>query len=246
MVPAFTMCRSTREMPSFVPAASPRLRRRPSPWPPHRRNFPASELTAHPSQRSRTAPRPTSTRLEPVRRLRNVDTGFSRTPSRLACRTRTVWQYRHVPSLSGLLPPSPAPPGSDCPQLQPSCCDSQAAESSHPRSVTSRLAAHRLIHEPAITRGMPARASRVDQQWGEPLHPPIDRDMIDSDAPFGQQLFHVTVGKLEALAGLISGSGSEGAAAGRPIHQFGEWSQLAVPCHGKGVRRMGEAGWVRT
>jgi hypothetical protein len=49
MVPAFTMCRSTREMPSFVPAASPRLRRRPSPWPPHRRNFPASELTAHPS-----------------------------------------------------------------------------------------------------------------------------------------------------------------------------------------------------
>ena len=102
------------------------------------------------------------------------------------------------------------------------------------------------VHEPAISRGMPAPASRVDQQWGEPLHPPIDRDMIDSDAPFGQQLFHVTVGKLEALAGLISGSGSEGAAAGRPIHQFGEWSQLAVPCHGKGVRRVGEAGWVRT
>ena len=107
MVPAFTMCRSTREMPSFVPAASPRLRRRPSPWPPHRRNFPASELTAHPSQRSRTAPRPISTRLEPVRRLRNVGTGFSRTPSRLACRTRTVWQYRHVPSLSGPLPVLP-------------------------------------------------------------------------------------------------------------------------------------------
>jgi hypothetical protein len=107
MVPTFTMYRSTREMPSFVPAASPRLRRRPSPWPPHRRNSPASELTAHPSQRSRTAPRPRSTRLEPVRRLRNVNTGFSRTPSRLACRTRTVWQYRHVPSLSGPLPALP-------------------------------------------------------------------------------------------------------------------------------------------
>ena len=107
MVLAFTMCRSTREMPSFVPAASPRLRRRPSPWPPHRRNSPASELTAHPSQRSHTAPPPISTRLERVRRLRNVDTGFSRTPSRLACRTRTVWQYRHVPSLSGPLPVLP-------------------------------------------------------------------------------------------------------------------------------------------
>ena len=30
--------RSAREMPSSTPAASPRLRRRPSPWPPHRRN----------------------------------------------------------------------------------------------------------------------------------------------------------------------------------------------------------------
>src|SRR4029453_2487029 len=40
------------------------------------------------------------------------------TPSRLACRTRAVWQYRPVPSLSGLLPPSPAPPRSGCPQLQ--------------------------------------------------------------------------------------------------------------------------------
>src|ERR1700712_1819346 len=193
MVPAFTMCRSTREMPSFVPAASPRLRRRPSPWPPHRRNFPASELTAHPSQRSRTAPRPTSTRLEPVRRLRNVDTGFSRTPSRLACRTRTVWQYRHVPSLSGLLPPSPAPPGSDCPQLQPSCCDSQAAESSHPRSVTSRLAAHRLVHEPPVTGGVPAGPGRVDQQRSEPLPPAVNGHVVDRDAAFGQQLLDVSI-----------------------------------------------------
>jgi hypothetical protein len=193
MVPAFTMCRSTREMPSFVPAASPRLRRRSSPWPPHRRNSPASELTAHPSQRSRTAPRPISTRLEPVRRLRNVDTGFSRTPSRLACRTRTVWQYRHVPSLSGLFPPSPAPPGSDCPQLQPSCCDSQAAESSHPRSVTSRLAAHRLVDEPPITGYVSARPCRVDQQRSETLHPPIDGHVIHLDAPLGQQLFHISI-----------------------------------------------------
>jgi len=31
-----------------------------------------------------------------------------RAPSRLACRTRTVWQYQHVPSLSGLLPALPS------------------------------------------------------------------------------------------------------------------------------------------
>lgn len=96
---------------------------------------------------------------------------------------------------SGLLPPFPAPPGSDCPQLQPSCCDSQAVESSHPRSVTSCLAAHRLVHKPPVTRTVPARLGRVDQQRSEPLHPAIHSDVIHLDATFGQQLFHVPVGK---------------------------------------------------
>jgi len=44
--------------------------------------------------------------------------GSSRTPLRLARRTRTTWQYWPVPALSGLLPPFPAPPGSGCPQLR--------------------------------------------------------------------------------------------------------------------------------
>jgi hypothetical protein len=56
-----------------------------------------------PKARSRTAPRPISARFEPVELLRGLTTDFLRAPSRLACRTRTVWQYRHVPSLSGLL-----------------------------------------------------------------------------------------------------------------------------------------------
>ena len=33
-------------------------------------------------------------------------------------------------------PPSPASPGSGCPQLQPGCCDSPAARAFHPYSVT--------------------------------------------------------------------------------------------------------------
>ena len=44
-------------------------------------------------------------------------TGSSRTASRLACRTRAVWKCRHVPSLSGLLPPPRASPRISCPQL---------------------------------------------------------------------------------------------------------------------------------
>jgi len=50
--------------------------------------------------------------------------GSSRMPSRLACRTRTVWQYRYVPSLSGLLPlsrhlPVPLPSASARPLRRP-------------------------------------------------------------------------------------------------------------------------------
>jgi hypothetical protein len=41
----------------LAPAASPRLRRGPSPWPPHRHAKPASESSVHAS-RPRTAPRP--------------------------------------------------------------------------------------------------------------------------------------------------------------------------------------------
>jgi len=42
-VPTFTINRSTGLAPSYSPAASPRVRRRPSSWPPHRRTKPASE-----------------------------------------------------------------------------------------------------------------------------------------------------------------------------------------------------------
>jgi len=71
-----------------------------------------------PRIRSRTASRPVSARLEPEAPLRGFSHWFTRvTPSDLASRTRAVWQYRPVPTLSRLLPPSPAIPGSGCLQL---------------------------------------------------------------------------------------------------------------------------------
>ena len=64
-----------------------------------------SQLRSRPPTRwSCTASRPISTRLEPVPRLRSFTTDSSRIPSDLACRTRTIWQYWHVPALSALLP----------------------------------------------------------------------------------------------------------------------------------------------
>ncbi len=47
----------------------------------------------------------------------------------------------HVPALSGLLPPSPSPHGSDCPQLHHPCYDKDSGESLSPPLETQRLTA---------------------------------------------------------------------------------------------------------
>jgi hypothetical protein len=94
-VPTFTSDRSTSEAPSCAPAASPRLRRSPSPWPPCRQHKPAQEfptpaLTADRAGTHRS--HPLSTRFEVVSALEErYGTGFSRTPSRLAHQARPVW-----------------------------------------------------------------------------------------------------------------------------------------------------------
>ena len=41
----------------------------------------------------------------------------------------------------------------------------------------------RFIDEPAISRDMSAGTGCVDEQRREPLHPTVDRDVIDFDAP---------------------------------------------------------------
>ena len=128
-VPVFTVIRSTKEEPGCVPAASPRVRRRPSPWPPG----PASARPEVPrTTAGRTAPGP-----YPPGSSRCTFKGRKTPVPRVllsihARRTRTIWQYWHVPALSGLLPPSPAPPGSGCPQLH-----RPAATGRRRRSLTS-------------------------------------------------------------------------------------------------------------
>jgi hypothetical protein len=88
-----------------------RLRRRPSAWPPHRSGSPASESTPQSSEDRALHPGPDPPDLEPVQPLRGFNHWFTRvTPSGLACRTRLVWQYRAVPTLSGLLATLPGVP----------------------------------------------------------------------------------------------------------------------------------------
>ena len=46
-----------------------------------------------------------------------------------------------------------------------------------------------------IAWGVPAGSGRINQRWGEPLHPAINRDVVDGNASLGQQLFDVSVGQ---------------------------------------------------
>ena len=45
---------------------------------------------------------------------------------------------------------------------------------------------------------MPAEPEGVGQQWREPPHRPVDRDVIDLHAAFDQQILHVAIGQVEA------------------------------------------------
>ena len=102
---------STGSAPSYAPAASPRLRRRHSPWPPGRRHHPTKEF---PTPHRRAGARCYAALIHQVRAAGSLEersvAGSSRTPFCLASRTRAVWQCRPVPSLSGLLSTLPGVP----------------------------------------------------------------------------------------------------------------------------------------
>ncbi|MDT4903392.1 MAG: hypothetical protein QOH52_1408 [Pseudonocardiales bacterium] len=50
-----------------------------------------------------------------------------------------------------------------------------------------------FVDEPPIAGRVPGRAAGVDDLRGERLYPPLDRGVIDDDAAFGEQFFHVAV-----------------------------------------------------
>jgi len=55
-----------------------------------------------------------------------------------------------------------------------------------------------LVDKPAVAHGVPCRAGSINELRGEGLYPAIHRDVIDPDATFGQQLFHVAIGQAVA------------------------------------------------
>jgi hypothetical protein len=173
MVPTFTAYRSVRSAPSYTPAASPRLRRRLSAWPPHRLLEPASELTRllEPGHVLQSGPYPPgwsrrhhygasttgSLALRLLTSLAGPGSSGSADPSR-RCR--------------GCFPPSPAIPGSGCRPLHQTRCDGPAVEPFHLHPNTQRLVAHPAADAipghcaPAATSRCPARCPH------DPARPP--------------------------------------------------------------------------
>jgi hypothetical protein len=45
----------------------------------------------------------------------------------------------------------------------------------------------RLVDEPAATHRMPARSGRVDHEWCEVLHSPVQADVVHLDPAFSQE-----------------------------------------------------------
>jgi len=139
-VPVFTVIRSTKEEPDFAPAASPRLPRSTSPWPPCRDCEPRPGVP-RPVMREqrRTAPGPDPPgssrsvikgRMTPVPRVLLSVTLTGPAPSGSASASRPC---------RGRLPPSPAPPGSGCPQLHHPCCVRDEGEGLSPALQSVRI-----------------------------------------------------------------------------------------------------------
>src|SRR4029450_5548523 len=55
-----------------------------------------------------------------------------------------------------------------------------------------------LADVPPAARRVSGDAGGLGQQWGEPLDPAVDRDVVDLDAAFGEQFFDVAVGQAVA------------------------------------------------
>jgi hypothetical protein len=152
----FTDRRWTKEEPGYTPAASPRLRRRPSPWPPGPTKV-ASPEVAHPEVRqARTAPSPDP----PGSSWWDTLGGFTHrflAYSFSSCSPGPPPSdgAGHAPALSGPLATLPGTSRIGLPPASPACCDRPAVVVSHPHSNNQRLTAHPDVAPARVLPGHP-------------------------------------------------------------------------------------------
>jgi hypothetical protein len=109
---------------------------------------------------------------------RRNNAGSSRTPLHHARRTRAIWQYWHVPSLSGLLTALPGTTRVRLPSASLPCCDKTVVQVFHLHSNQQRL----MAHSPAVPSPM-----------AQPFTPPLLRCCIERHhVPFNIASLHLS------------------------------------------------------
>jgi hypothetical protein len=189
-VPVFTDRRLSKEEPGYTPAASPRLRRRLSPWPPEPTVVIGSEV-AHPRVRwTRTAPSPDpsgSSWWDILGGFTHRFLAYSFSSCSPGRRHLTVLATPRL--CQGRLPPAPAPPGLGCPQLhQPAATDRRWWSLTPTRTISASRRTRRYpqvgfsvarrrtrARRPAGMAGRPGRAGVVVQRRDELAVPAQDR-----------------------------------------------------------------------
>ena len=182
LVPVFTLIRSTREEPDCVPAVSPRVRRRPSSWPPGQQRQTDLRVPRRHRQQVRTAPGPESARFEPVSQRRDIKRRFLAyfSPSRSP-------DLQHLAVLAtsrlsqGCSHPPPAPPGSGCPQLQ-----RPATTGRRRRSPTSAR-----IHSASWRKPFPGQSPVAHHRTGRSIIAAASSKKVLLQRPIGR--FEVTI-----------------------------------------------------
>ena len=115
-----------------------------------RRGLPVGDTTKEFPAHTHAGARCSAALIHQVRAAGSLEgrsvTDSSRTPFRLACRTRTIWQYWPVPSLSGLLSTLTLVSGIRLPSASLARCDEPEPVSFHHRRVQERLVALQIGH----------------------------------------------------------------------------------------------------
>ena len=80
---------------------------------------------------------------------------------------------------------------------------------------------------PVIPHDVLSSPSRLRELWRETLDPPVDRDVVDLDAAFRQELLDVSVGKTEPHVQADRQGDDLGREAGEG--RSGRWSDRRTP-----------------
>jgi hypothetical protein len=175
--------RSTASAPSYSPAASPRVRRSPSSWPPGQPNDsrPWSRLSLTRARRALlTGPDPPgSSRRSCFRGFHHWFLHSYASPSRLPGPSRLAVPTR--PVVVGAAPTLPGVSQVRLPPASPGCCDSPTAEPFHLHPVSWRLVAHPL-HLPPLPpkprRGLHPTPGDPRSDAPSAQHPPAARVVV--------------------------------------------------------------------